>query len=422
MRPVFHALAAALALLACRAHAAAPLDGDWDGTLAAGPRTLRLVFHLEPKDGASAMISVDQGGARIPLGAVARDGQSVRIEVPAIHGGFAGTLAADGATMTGTWTQGAASLPLTLARRKDGAPMPGAAPAVPPPPGVTESDVTLTIGSATLGGTLTRPAGTASGPAVLMIAGSGPTDRNGNSSIPGHRPDTQRLLAYGLAAHGIASLRTDKRGIGASALAMTRESDLNLGVYVDDTRAWAAFLKTQTGAACVWLAGHSEGALIAERAAADNPAICGLVLLAGPGRKLGDILRAQLAHEPDARRQKDFDAIAALEAGRTIDRPADDLLFRPSVQPLWISEFAPDPAALLKGLRMPVLIVQGDADRNVLVEDAERLAAARPDAKLLIVPGMTHVLKVPPADGAADATTPLAPGLVAAVADFVNRR
>jgi hypothetical protein len=291
----------------------------------------------------------------------------------------------------------------------------------------TESSATLSTATGTLHGTLVTPA--KSDAAALILAGSGPTDRDGNNAM-GLHPDTLKLLAQGLAEHGITTLRTDKRGIGESASAMRSEADLRPQTYADDAKAWAAQLKTQTGAPCVWLIGHSEGALIAEVAAQDDPDICGLVLIAAPGRKLGDIIRQQLNANPANPADLKAEAnniLSALENGQTMANvpPVLAPLFRPSVQPYMIAELALDPAALLATIKSPVLIVQGDTDLQVSADDAKLLATAKPDAKLVILPGVNHVLKQAPADRAGNLATytdpnlPLAPGLSDAVAGFI---
>jgi uncharacterized protein len=276
----------------------------------------------------------------------------------------------------------------------------------------------------TLSGTLVSAGKTA----ALIIAGSGPTDRDGNSAL-NLRSDVYKMLAEGLAGRGISTLRYDKRGVGASQAAMVAEQDLRFQTYVDDANAWAHTLKARAGAEHVWLIGHSEGALIAEKAAQQNAEICGLVLISGAGRKAGVILRDQLGgllSEP--LKQQAFDGISELESGRTIPSPPAQLLslFRPSVQPYMISWLSLDPAAILTALKQPVLILQGDTDVQISVEDAKRLAAARPDATLVILNGVNHVLKVAPLDRTANMATynnpdlPLAPGIVDTIAEWIK--
>jgi pimeloyl-ACP methyl ester carboxylesterase len=288
-----------------------------------------------------------------------------------------------------------------------------------------EKNLTLDSGTGMLAGTLLTPENPKA--AILMLAGSGATDRNGNS-LPVLHGDTYRLLAEGLAAHGIASLRVDKRGIGQSAAALKAEADLRIGTYADDAKAWASELRKQTGQRCVWLLGHSEGALVAELAAQNAQGICGLIMVSGAGHNLGDIIVTQTQNAPPKLRQKISEIIATLRKGQTVADVPQPLmaLFRSSVQPYWISEINLDPPALLKNVRLPVLSMQGDTDIQVSVEDAKLLAAAKPDAKLMILPGVNHVLKVAPIDRAANIATyanpalPLAPGIVDAVANFVH--
>jgi hypothetical protein len=264
--------------------------------------------------------------------------------------------------------------------------------------------------------------------AALIIAGSGPTDRDGNSAL-NLRSNIYKLLAEGLAANGISTLRYDKRGVGASKEAMTAEQDLRFQTYVDDAKGWAHELSVRVGVKRVWLIGHSEGALIGERVAEDNPEICGLILISGAGRKASDVLREQFETSlPEPLKQQALDAILELESGRQIASPPPQLLglFRPSVQAYMISWLSLDPAAILAALKQPVFILQGDSDIQVSVKDAERLAAARSDTHLTILNGVNHVLKNAPRDRAANLATyndpdlPLAPKVVDTVANWIK--
>lgn len=293
-------------------------------------------------------------------------------------------------------------------------------------------ELLLGFGAQSLHGTLLLPA-QARGAPVLILAGSGPTDRDGNSPGP-VRPASYRLLAEGLAAEGIPTLRVDKRGIGASAGAAGPEADIRIGTYGDDARAWAARLRERTGARCVWLLGHSEGVLHALLAAQAPDGICGLILVAGPGRPVGAALREQLRAALEGSPLLD-PALAftdALEAGRQVPEasvPAPLMsLFRPSVQPFMISMLQLNPAALLRDYHGPVLVVQGTTDIQTALADAERLRDARTGVELALIDGMNHVLKTAPADRAANLATyvdpslPLAPGLVDRIAAFVRAR
>lgn len=280
---------------------------------------------------------------------------------------------------------------------------------------------------APLHGTLLTPE-TEARAAAVIIPGSGPTDRDGNSPQFGIQAAPYRLLAEGLAERGVATVRIDKRGIGASTAAGPAEADLRFTAYVDDARAWAAEAAAKTGRPCVWLIGHSEGALVALAAVADgDDKVCGLVLLSGAGRPAGAVLREQLAALPEPLKAEAYAVVDELEAGRTVTEPPASLaaLFRPSVQPYLISWLALDPAQLAATYDGPIFIGQGATDIQVTVADAEALKAAQPRAELVIWDGVNHVLKVAPAERAANVATymdpalPLAPGVVEAVANFM---
>ena len=287
-------------------------------------------------------------------------------------------------------------------------------------------EVTLPTEPAPLHGTLLTPDNPRA--VAVILPGSGPTDRDGNSPL-GVAAGTYRLLAEGLAGEGIATLRADKRGIAQSASAAVSETDLRFSHYVEDARAWAAEAAARTGQPCAWLIGHSEGALVALAATADDPpGICGLVLLSGAGRPARVVLEEQLGPQlPEPLRSQAFHALAELEAGRTVadTPPILAALLRPSVQPYLISWLQLDPAALIAAWDGPVMIGQCGTDLQTTETDARALAAAQPEAKLVLWEGVNHVLKIAPADRTAniaaysDPTLPLAPGVVDDVAGFI---
>lgn len=291
---------------------------------------------------------------------------------------------------------------------------------------IMDQDVSIDGGKASLHGSYMAPAGAKPGPAVLLISGSGPTDRNGNSTIGQVHPATMRLLAQGLAERGITSLRFDKRGVGESAAALTAEADLRFTNYVDDAVSWAHFLAARPGVTCIVLVGHSEGALIATMAAARTP-LCGLVSISGAGRPAHAVVAEQLARAPEPLRTTALAALDQLAAGKTVADPGMPALFRASVQPYLISWLPIDPAAELHKVAARVTIIQGENDLQMSVGDAKALAAARPDARLLLLDGVNHVLKAAPADPAANFATygnpdlPLDPRIVPAIVAVVGR-
>lgn len=282
-----------------------------------------------------------------------------------------------------------------------------------------------------LRGTLLAPR--AGSPVVLVIPGSGMTDRDGNS--PGlMRAAPYRLIAEGLAAHGIASVRIDKRGMFASAGALADANAVTIGDYAADVRAWIGAIRRETGAPCAWLLGHSEGGVVALAAAQSAPDLCGLVLVATPGRPMGEVLRWQLQASGAGAPLLDpaLSAIDALEAGRRVDAatlpPALMALFRPAVQGFLIDLFSHDPARLIAAVRKPVLILQGTRDIQVGARDAERLRQAAPATELRLLPDVNHVLKTVGTEDRrenvatySDAHLPLAPGVIDGIAGFIAR-
>ncbi|MDP9421962.1 MAG: lysophospholipase [Pseudomonadota bacterium] len=269
-------------------------------------------------------------------------------------------------------------------------------------------------------------------PTVLLIPGSGPTDRDGNSPL-GVKAGPYRQLAEALAKEGVSTVRIDKRGMFGSKRAVASANRATMADYAKDTRAWIASIRRETGVKCVWLLGHSEGGLVALTAAQKTTGICGVIAVATVGRKIGTVLRGQLAANPanEPYLAAANSAIASLEAGKRVDTRSLPTplrkLFAEDVQSLLIDLFAENPARLAASLKVPLLIIQGERDIQVTVADAKALAAAQPRAKLVLLPGVNHVLKIPQGtDRAAnlrayaDPSLPIAPAAVNAIAEFVK--
>ena len=290
-----------------------------------------------------------------------------------------------------------------------------------------EREIRLPSKPGDLIGTLLRPDGGGPVPGVLILGGSGPTDRDGNQ--PGLYNDSLKRLAQGLAACGIASLRPDKRGVAASHPAAPFEEDINFDDYVTDAVRWSRLLAGLRGITRISLLGHSEGALIATLAG-QQAAPARLVLLEGAGRPAGIVLREQLSHAAmaPALRIRANAAIDKLIHGESVDElpPALGLLFRPSVQAYLIAWFSHDPVAELAKTGMPALVVQGGTDLQIPPGDGRLLAAARPHVVLAMFGGMNHVLREAPDDWSANLMTyqqpelPLMPGLVQKICEFMK--
>ena len=264
------------------------------------------------------------------------------------------------------------------------------------------------------------------GPAILIIAGSGPTDRNGNG--PNLSTDTYKLLARGFAEAGIRSLRYDKRGIGESKALVTREEDARFGNFVDDAVTAARSLQARPDVSAIILAGHSEGALIAILAA-QKIDVAGLILLASTSRPLSAVLRDQLQTAlPGPLRDNALAILDKLTSGERAAnvRPELNALFRPSVQPFLLSLIKLDPAAELARVKTPALLLHAERDLQIGRADFEALRQARPDARRVALPEANHTLKSSPADRAGNVAlytnraAPLDAGVMPPLIDFVR--
>jgi len=300
---------------------------------------------------------------------------------------------------------------------------------VPVASGFVEELTTLTTPTGVIHGTLDLPSGAGPFPVALIIAGSGPTDRDGNSAMLAGKNNSLKMLAQSLATANIASLRFDKRGIAASTAAGPKEVDLRFENYVDDAAAWVELLRHDKRFSTVTIIGHSEGALIGASATARTHPNA-FISVAGVGRSAGLVLREQLNGKlPAPLFQANEKILRELEAGRTTQDvpPALQSMYRASVQPYLISWFKYNPVEIVASIKEPILICQGTTDIQVAVEEAEALKKAAPTAKLVIVQGMNHVLKSVPADPVkqtasySDPALPINPELMKNIIEFVPR-
>jgi uncharacterized protein len=264
---------------------------------------------------------------------------------------------------------------------------------VAPPPRLLGEFVELRIDAGTLHGTIDLPERPGPWPVVLLHPGSGPTDRDGNNLLM--RNESLKLLGRALAAEGFAVLRIDKRGIGASANAMSKEEDVRIDSYVADAVAWTAFLRKDGRFTKVGFIGHSEGALVC-LVAAQEAKPDALVSLCGPGRPFAEVIREQLKTALPKDLLEDSDKILAeLEAGRTVKEVPDKLraLYRPSIQPYLLSLLKHDPAKLAAGYSGPLFVVTGSTDIQIPVSDGQRLTKHNARARHVTIEGMNHILK-----------------------------
>jgi pimeloyl-ACP methyl ester carboxylesterase len=255
-----------------------------------------------------------------------------------------------------------------------------------------ESNVILKINNDQLFGTLTVPDLSKKYPVALIIAGSGPTDRNGN--YPMMKNNSIKMLAEALAKNGIASLRYDKRGIGESKASAISEASLVFENYTEDAKSWINFLKQDKRFSQLVIIGHSEGSLIGMIAGAKANKF---ISIAGAGESADKIIKAQIGSKSNKQiEEMTFPIIDSLKAGNTVKKvdPMLNALFRPSIQPYLISWFKYNPQTEIKKLNVPILILQGNNDLQVTVQDAESLAKSNKNTELLIVDKMNHIMKI----------------------------
>jgi alpha-beta hydrolase superfamily lysophospholipase len=289
------------------------------------------------------------------------------------------------------------------------------------------SESTLRTATGDIHGTLLTPEKAHQSPVVLIIAGSGPTDRNGNSPM-GVTASPYRMLADSLLQHGIATLRYDKRGVAQSARAMRSESELTFENYIEDAVSWIKWLRTDKRFSRVIVLGHSEGSLIGMVAARTGNADA-YISVSGLSDRADKTISKQLHLQMPQLADKADILFDSLGKGYRVQEPGGtmNMLFRASVQPYLISWFKYDPSQEIKKLTIPVLILQGTTDVQVSVADAQALKQADPQATLAIIDGMNHVLKTSPADMQQNLATyhdpklPLKPGLVTAIDKFIRK-
>lgn len=414
-----------LALLTSLTTFGQEITGQWNGALKVQGIQLRLVFNVtKTGDGVSStMDSPDQGAKGIPTTTTSFENSILKIKIENAGIEYMGTLGKDN-IIEGTFKQGGQSFPMNLSRLKaesEGVITSSKA----KDSNLVETQIILKTKSGDIFGTLNTPKKFYDIPIVLIIAGSGPTDRDGNN--PMMKSDAYKKLAYGLAENNIASLRYDKRGVAQSGNAVEKEADLRFDNYVDDAKEWIKLLRQDKRFSKIIVTGHSEGSLIGMIAAnsADK-----FISIAGPGQSADKAIKEQLSTQAKVVQDLSYPIIDSLVKGKTVDKvnPMLNSLFRTSVQPYMISWFKYDPLVEIRKLRIPILIIQGTNDIQVSVEDAKRLSKANPKGQLILIDKMNHIFR--PVDGDRDANVktynnaslPLADNFIKDITNFILKK
>ena len=387
--------------LSCQVFGQTPakgFEGSWQGTLEAGGTKLRLALTITKSDAgvyAGKLDSLEQG-ATIAIDTITVNSDAVRWEIksPAIV--FEGALNKERTELTGKYSQGGQQFDLTFKRSEQAAvtPPPKPKPDYSAPadaPYIAEEVTVKTPAGHTLAGTLTLPKG-ASGKrpvsAIVTITGSGPQDRDENIGVPGFRPFRQ--LADSLARRGIAALRMDDRGTGASGGTFKGSTSAD---FAEDMRAGLAYLRTrpEIRADCLGVLGHSEGAVIAPMVAEKEPTLRAIVLLAGVAQPARSALHFQLKnlYEHDTKLTPEKrDALIA-----EIPKKIDGMM---AADP-WLKFFLTyDPAATMRRVKTPALILTGSHDQQAAPEQVALMEAAfkesgNKDVTARVVPDVNHL-------------------------------
>jgi uncharacterized protein len=413
------------------------LAGFWRGVLQPSP-FIQLRLGLEVKAGDNGlegvMISLDQDNSRIPLSKATVDGEQVHLGVARIGGVFAGKLKADGSEISGEWEQNGQKFPLVFKRLDKAAKLNRPQePKKPYPYGEEEVVFENGVAKIQLAGTLTVPSGTGPHPAVILLTGSGPQDRN--ETVMGHRPFL--ILADHLSRHGIAVLRYDDRGFGKSTgdFATATHAD-----FVEDALAAVMWLKTrkEIDPKRIGFIGHSEGGLVAPLATVRRPEdVAFLVLLAAPAVPLDEVLIRQSEDiirglgveakmiERSSALQREAYALIKSETDKAVLEPKLRALFQKQIagmkpehlaklgitegkfdsqlqmiQTAWFRGLINyDPRPTLRDVKCPVLALNGEKDIQVaakvnLAAIREAVAAGKNgNVKVLELPGLNHLFQ-----------------------------
>src|SRR5687768_15499616 len=373
--------------------------GSWHGTLDAGAQKLRLLVTVTKSDAgayAGKFDSLDQG-ASIPIDTITVNGDAVRWEIKSAAIVYEGTLNKDRTELTGTFTQGDQKFPLTLKRGDQAAVTPTATPTPKPDysapadaPYIAEEVLVKTPAGHTLAGTLTLPKSasrTKPVSAIVTASGSGPQDRDENIGLPGFRPFRQ--IADSLARRGIAVLRMDDRGTGASGGTFKGSTSAD---FAEDVRAGLAYLRTrpEIRADRLGVLGHSEGAIIAPMVAEKEPTLRAIVLLAGIARPGRTALHFQLKNgiERNTKLTPEMRASQIAELDKSIDARMSDP---------WMKFFLTyDPAPTMRRVKTPVLILTGSRDQQAVPEEVALIEAAfkeggNKDVTARVLPDLNHL-------------------------------
>ena len=367
------------------------ITGEWKGNININGNQLPIIFHFQKDDSGKIdgkWDSPKQNAIGLPFSAINLKDNSIYLIIKMIAGSYDGKFV-NADSIAGIWEQNGNKIPLNFSRSSQ---IEEAKKPVPVYPGEKEISI-ISAGGSKLYGTLLSKNNKQR--IAIIVAGSGPTDRNGNSTMA---PPTNEyeMLAQSLDSQNIATFRYDKRGVAKSAFPDFKEKDIVFDDYVKDAEKIFTYLHDTLGFQNVYFIGHSEGSLIA-MLASQKTKVKGYISIAGAGRPIDVILEEQMQHQPlpDSVKQQIPVIFNQLKQGKEVDNFPMDLapLFRKSVQPYMISWLKYSPEKEIKKLECPILILQGSCDIQVKEQDANNLHEANKKSTLKIIPNMSHTLK-----------------------------
>ncbi|MBN9661336.1 MAG: alpha/beta hydrolase [Acidobacteria bacterium] len=394
------------------------IEGSWEGPVDTGRGTVRLRVHVTKSADGSLGAKMDvpeQGAFGLPLSSVTFNDGAFHWEMPAIKASFEGKMQASGDEIMGVFKQGKDQV-ITLKRMTAAA---TGRPQDPKPPLPYQSeDVTFPSKAegVTMAGTLTRPEGKGPFPAVVLITGSGPQDRD--EALMGHRPFL--VLSDYLTRHGLAVLRYDDRGTGKSTGKFSGSTTTD---FSKDAEGAFDYLRKrpEIDAAKIGLAGHSEGGVIAPMVAARRPEVSFVVMMAGTGVPGMEVMFLQAARMNEAagapkevieqntemqkkifailREEKDEQAIQTRLKELLAGVPGAEAQAR-SIGSPWMREFVfYDPVPALEKLHCPVLVLNGEKDLQVIADqnlppiEAALKKGGNKDFRIVRLPGLNHLFQ-----------------------------
>ncbi len=287
-----------------------------------------------------------------------------------------------------------------------------------------ETEVVIPTKSTNIKGSLTQPKGVKRPPLLIIIPGSGATDRNGNNAMM--KNNSLRMLAKELQQHNIASYRYDK-----SVLHYPKEAKidtLTFDTFIYEAKEVVRHFKKSKNYSKIFVLGHSQGSLVGMLACTKGAD--GFISLAGAGKSIDKIILTQISTQAPFLIDNAQAILKDLKSGKTVKKinPMLASVFRPSVQPFLISWIKYDPLKEIQKLKTPILIINGTKDLQVVTSNAKALHQQQPKSKMVLIEKMNHILKEIDGDATENMKSynqpdlPISNQLIEVIVEFINQK